>query len=656
MNNLDAWLNRTLDSDSSKGSTQKPTPDSAQVVKKSSTDGDKKASSNKKKSKPVKNTKNQRTKSGTKRSSSGRGRSHDSSRTNDHLKPAAVKRSNKPAPIHKGKLRVIPIGGLNEVGKNMTVLEYEDDIIIIDIGFEFPSEDMLGIDYVVPDVSYLEDKLDRIRGVVLTHGHLDHIGGLPYILPKLNYPPVYGTKLTMGLVENRNDEFKINKYCKLYSIDSDDVLKLGKFTCKFIRVMHSIPDCVAVHVECPAGKVFHTGDFKFDDTPARNIAPAEIGKMEQLHKDNIDLMLCESTNALKPGHSMSEQEVGNALMEIVRDTPGRIIVASFSSQMGRLQQIIDAGAKHGRKVFVSGRSMQNNIEIAYKLGYLSVPKGFVQDIKKYKNVPDHEALILTTGSQGEPVSALTRMANNEHPHLKIRKGDTIVLSSNPIVGNEKAVYGLINQLTILGAEVIHNQIKEVHTSGHGRQEELVRMMNYVRPKYLAPIHGEYYMRFGLSKLAAERCGIPEEKSLMMVNGSVIEIENGKAKISKEQIDAKYILIDGRGEGRMDSAVQSDREILSQNGALVVMVYINRKTRKPTRSPEVVSRGFMYMHESKEIIHDIIDVAAKAYKRIQEKNPGAHRGDIKRYIRQSIDDYTHRQLARRPLIIPLIIED
>ncbi len=572
--------------------------------------------------------------------------------------PMAEVKSKHPIQVHKSKLRIIPIGGLNEVGKNMTVLEYEDDIIIIDAGLEFPSEDMLGIDYVIPDVSYLQERKDRIRGIVITHGHLDHIGGLPYILPKLDFPPVYATKLTVGLIQKRNEEFNLEKIAKVITISPDDIIKLGKFTCSFFRVMHSIPDCVAVVAECPEGKVVHTGDFKFDDTPARNIQPAEIHKMEALGSQNVLALLCESTNALKPGHSMSEKAVGDTLEDIIKATPGRLIIASFSSQVGRLQQIIDASIKHGRQLFVSGRSMIDNIEIAYKLGYIQMPQGYLKDLRQYKagKVPDSEALIITTGSQGEDISALSRMAGGEHQHLKVKKNDTIVLASSPIIGNEIAINTVINKLCILGAEVIHNQIRDVHTSGHGKMDELERMIKYVKPKYLIPIHGEYYMRQGLMKIAMERCGFTEDRVILCQNGDVTEATQGICSLAKDKAEAKYVLIDGRGEGRMDSAVQSDREILSQNGALIVLVYINRKTRRLSRDPEITSRGFMYMHESNEIIQDIINIAGNAYNRIMDKNSGANRGEIKKYIQQTIDDFANRELARRPLVVPLIIED
>lgn len=568
-----------------------------------------------------------------------------------------VAKPTKRPPILKGKVKIIPLGGLDEVGKNMMAIEYEDDIVLIDMGFEFPDDDLLGIDYVIPDVSYLEENKKRIRGVLLTHAHLDHIGGIPYILPKLDFPPIYGTKLTIGFVEHRIKEFKQEKFAKLHVVNTDIPLKLGKFICRFIRVAHSIPDATSLVIETPVGKIVHTGDFKFDESPARNMTPAENHKLEALGKENVLALLCESTNSVVPGHTISEKVVGETLDKAIGATNKRILIASFSSQLGRVQQIIDAAAKHGRKVFVGGRSMKNNINIASKLGYLKVPKNLVSDIKKYdpKKNPDSQTLIVTTGSQGEDLAALSRISRNEHSQIRIKKGDIVIFSSSPIPGNEKAIYGLINNLCILGAKIIHNKMQDVHTSGHAKQDELKRMINYVKPRYLVPIHGEFFMRQALATLAQEECGIPENRIIMIQNGDVLVAEKDKLSRSKDSVDTKYILIDGTGEGQMDSQVLVDRQIMSKNGALTVLVSVNKKTRKIQGMPDVVSRGFIYQHETNEIVRDVSEIARDAYTRIRSKNPGAKRGDIKKYIRQSVDKYTHRQLARTPLIIPLIIE-
>jgi len=558
----------------------------------------------------------------------------------------------------KDKVKIIPLGGLNEVGKNMMAFEYEGDIIVVDMGFEFPGEDLLGVDYIIPDTTYLEENKHKIKGIVLTHGHLDHIGGIPYILPKLNYPPLFGTKLTMGLVKKRIDEFDQEKFAKLSNIDPDVPLRLGKFLLKFFRVAHSIPDSVGVVIETPIGKLVHTGDFKFDESPAGFQKKADMDKIRALGGQNVLALFSDSTNSLKPGKSISESEVGKTLEELIMKTPGRIIIASFSTLIGRMQQIIDYSQKHNRKVFVSGRSMRETMEIASNLGFMKFAKDVVKDIKQYKNkTPDHETLILTTGSQGEAVSALTRIANQDHPHIKVKKGDTFVISSSPIVGNERAIYNVINHLCLLGAQVITNQIMDVHTSGHGYQDDLKMMIDLVKPKYFVPVHGEYFMRQAHGFLAHERCGIPEENIVMIQNGDVLLAEKGGVvRKSDEKVETKYIVIDGLGEGEMGSQVQTDRQIMARNGSLVVLVHINKKTKALKKIPDVVSRGFMYMHETDAITQEIAQMAGEAYKAICKKNKNASRQDVKHYIKQSVDRLTHMKLERRPLIIPLIIED
>ncbi|MFC1616306.1 ribonuclease J [Patescibacteria group bacterium] len=566
-----------------------------------------------------------------------------------------AKAQKAPTTILKGKLKIIPLGGLNEVGKNMMAFEYEDDIIIIDMGFEFPNEDLLGIDYVIPDVTYLEENKNRIKGVVITHGHLDHIGGIPYILPKLGFPALFGTKLTMGLAKKRVEEFKQEKFTRLNVIDPDKPLILGKFILKFFRVVHSIPDSVGLLIETPVGKIVHSGDFKFDDSPAGHQRKADIDKIKSLGSKDILALFSDSTNSLKPGHTMSESQVGETLDGVIRDARGRIIIASFSSLIGRIQQIIDHARKHNKKIFVSGRSMNDNIDIARRLGYLKFPDDMINDIKKLKNIPDKNVLILTTGSQGESVSALTRIANGSHKQIKLKKGDTVVLSSSPIVGNERAIHTVINNLCLRGAKVINNQIMDVHTSGHGYQEELKKMIDYVKPKYLIPIHGEYFMRQGHAILANEQCGMSESNIILLQNGDVLIAEKNRVYKSNETVETKYILIDGKGEGHAGTQVQMDREIMAQNGALIVLIYINRKSRKITKDPDVISRGYIYMHETTEITKEIIKIARDAYKQICKKNPGASRRDVKKYVRQSVDKFTYSKLERRPLIVPLLIE-
>lgn len=566
-------------------------------------------------------------------------------------------KSEKKSPILPGKLKIIPLGGLNEVGKNMMVYEYEEDIIVIDMGLEFPNDDMLGIDYVIPDVSYLEENRKRIKGIIITHGHLDHIGGIPYILPRLDFPPVYSTRLTNGLIQKRVEEFNQEKQATLRIIDPDQALRLGKFLFTFFRVAHSIPDSVGVVIDTPVGKIVHTGDFKFDESLAGNQKPQELNKIKALGNQNVLALLSDSTNALKPGHTMSESEVGKTLENVIKTTKGRLIIASFSSLIGRMQQIIDYAQKYNRKIFVSGRSMSENIKIAVQLGFLKFPNGTIQDIKKYQGkVEDSKILLLTTGSQGESISALTIIANNEHPHIKIKKGDTVVLSSSPIIGNERSIFSVVNNLCLLGADVIHNQIMDVHTSGHGYQEELKEMIKMVKPKYFIPVHGEYFMRKSHGNLAKDECGVLEENVIMLQNGNILLAEKNKLTVSNSTIETKYILIDGLGEGHVGSQVQIDRQIMSQNGALIVLVNINKKTKRLTKVPDIVSRGFVYMHETDEVAQQIAKVAGEAYENIVKKHKGANRQDIKQYIKQTVDRYTHSKLERRPLIVPLIIEN
>lgn len=555
---------------------------------------------------------------------------------------------------HRSKLRVIILGGLDEVGKNCMALEYGEDIIVIDMGFQFPEADMLGVDYVIPDITYLEDKIDRIRGVIFTHGHLDHIGAVPYIMPKLNFPPLYGTKLTMGLIEKRLEEFGQLKLAKIRVITAQDTLRLGNFQVSFFAVNHSIPDSVGIVVKTPAGNIVNTGDFKFDYTPSGGQKPADFSKIAALAQQNIAALFIDSTNALKPGHTITEKKIGQSLENIIKNIEGRILIASFASQIGRMQQIVDAAKKYGRTIFLSGRSLVDNIYIASKLGYLKIPQGLVHDLRKVKKIPEHKALILTTGSQGEDVSALSRMSLEEHPAVQIKKGDTVVLSSSPIPGNERAVTTVTNNLCRLGARVINNQIMDVHTSGHAQEEDLKLMMSLVKAKYIVPIHGEYFMRHG-NKEIAMGLGYDEKNTIMLENGSVLEIENNQAHYKEEKVQNNYIMVDGLGVGDIGAQVIMDRQTLAENGVLILLIPVDTHSRKLKGAIEVISRGFIYMTESEELIQGIIDIASQSYKNIHEKRPDAKRVDIKKYLRESIDKFVHQKIERSPLVIPVIVE-
>ncbi len=571
----------------------------------------------------------------------------------------------QPQPVHyRGKLKIIPLGGLDEVGKNCMALEYatseqalkagQTDIIIIDMGFQFPEEDMLGIDYVIPDTTYLEDKLDRIKGILITHGHLDHIGAIPYLLPKLNFPMMYGTRLTMGLIDKRLEEFGQERQARRKVITTEDVLQLGAFSISFFPVNHSIPDAVGIVVKTPAGNIVHTGDFKFDYTPSGDQKPADFAKIAGLSSQNIAALFIDSTNALKPGYTVSEKKIGDSLESIIKNIEGRVIIASFASQIGRMQQIIDYAHKYHRKIFLSGRSLIDNVFMAQKLGYLRVPTGLVHDIRRVHKIPEQHALILTTGSQGESMSALTRMALEDHSSIKIKKGDTVVLSSSPIPGNERAITTVVNNLARLGARIINNQIMDVHTSGHAQQEDLKLMMSLVKPRAIVPVHGEYFMRLGNRDIAMS-IGYDEKNCIIVENGGVIEIENGIARATGESVQTNYIMVDGLGVGDVGAQVMMDRQTLAENGVLIVLIPVDEKTHKLKGEIDIISRGFIYMKESEELIRAIKEISQKAYHNILEKRADLKRGDIKKYIKESVDKFVHQKIERHPLVLPVIVE-
>jgi ribonuclease J len=573
------------------------------------------------------------------------GHSHSQNR---HAAPQRGKNSHV---LRKGILRCIPLGGLDEVGKNMMVFEYENDIVIVDIGFQFPEEGMFGVDYVIPDISYLKDKLHKIRGIIITHGHLDHIGAVSYLLPKLGFPPIYGLPLSMGLVKKRLDEFKLTAQAKLHNIKSTDVLNLGKFTCDFFRVNHSIPDGMGIVLRTPAGTVVHTGDFKFDYTPMFQ-QPADYPKIAGLATQNVAALFSDSTNALQPGTTPSEKTVGETLERIVKNAgESRVIIASFASIIDRIQHVINIAHKYGRKVYLSGRSMRDNVEITRKLGYTKVPQGTVHQIRNLGKAVDSKTIILTTGAQGEEFSALTRMAVGDHPQVSIKKGDTVVISSTPIPGNERAITSTINKLIRLGANVIFNKIMHVHTSGHANQEDLKLMINLVKPKHLVPIHGELYMRTGHAAIG-ESMGIPREDNIIIENGDVLEIKSGKARKTNETVPANYVMIDGKGVGDVGAQMIMDRKLMADNGVLIVTFNVDPKTKRLTNNPEVDSRGFIHMKESQGVIKELISLAKKAYEEFITQKPRAKRGDVKLHIRSVLDRYSQKKLERTPLILPV----
>ena len=562
----------------------------------------------------------------------------------------------KPRPVFaKGGLRIIPIGGFEEVGKNMMVFEFGRDILIVDIGFQFPTEDMLGIDYVLPDISYLEGKEDRIKGIVLTHGHLDHIGGLGYLLPKLKFPPVYGAPMTIGFVEKQLKEFKITKEANLVTFDPKEKFKMGVFGVSFFRVNHSIPDAVAVILDTPVGRIVHTGDFKFDFTPADQ-RPADYQDIARACSEReVMVLVSDSTNSLEPGHTTTEKVIAENLDKIISKAKGRLIITSFSSLIGRLQQIMDSAVKNRRKIYLTGRSMLTNIKIAQQLGYIKVPKGILGDARKIpKNTKDDHIMILTTGSQGEDMSALGRMALGTHSSISLKKGDTVVLSSSPIIGNETSVVKVINGLARQGATVVTNREINIHTSGHAKQEDLKLMIKLVKPKHLIPAHGDYYMRLGHKEVAMS-VGMPAANVHLLDNGEVVNLDrSGKLAKTGEKVPAEYIMIEGKGDRTMVGAhTLMDRQLMAENGVLVVLMKVDMKKGKLLKKPRIVARGFIYHDCGGDVIDRVKKEVEKALNTHLSTNKGVLKPqDCLVHIQQHLDVVLNRIVDKRPLIVPV----
>ena len=552
---------------------------------------------------------------------------------------------------NQSSLKIIPLGGCNEFGKNMLVIEYKNDIVVIDCGLKFPSEGMLGIDYVIPDVSYLRKNKKKLRGVIVTHGHEDHIGAIPHIIPELGVP-VYAGTLAKALIEARLGEFQGTKHLKINSYKEDDKLQLGVFKIRFFRVNHSILDSFGIIIETPEGVIVHTGDFKFDLTSPDKVTTdfhkiAEVGTKKPL------LLLSESTNAERPGHTISEKVISETFKDIFAKAKGRIIVASFASRIDRMQHVLLSAAKHGRKVTISGRSMLKYFEAASKLGYLKHSKDLVVPISTIGKIPDSKLVVLSTGSQGQQGSALARMAFSEHRQIKIKPGDTVVLSSSPIPGNERSIAEITNNLNRAGAEVINDKNMQVHVSGHAFQEELKMMLTLVQPKYFVPIHGEYYMSTAHKKLALE-IGIPNENIFLMDIGEVLEFKSGKAKKLKTTVPAGMVIVDGLGVGDVGEIVLRDRRAMAEEGMFVIIATIDKKTGKLVNNPDIISRGFVYMREKEDLINRTRDEIKRILSRPKGKLPNDW-SNIKQKIRDDIGQFLYKETKRRPMVLPVVIE-
>ena len=546
------------------------------------------------------------------------------------------------------KVKIIPLGGLEQIGMNMTAFEYEDSIIVVDCGMAFPSDDMLGIDLVIPDITYLKDNIDKVKGFVITHGHEDHIGALPYVLRDVP-APVYGTKLTIGLIENKLKEHNMMKTVRRKVVKHGQSINLGCFRIEFIKTNHSIADASALAIFSPAGIIVHTGDFKIDYTPVFG-EPADLQRFAELGKKGVLALMCDSTNAIRPGFTMSERTVGKTFDSIFAEHKNnRIIVATFASNVDRVQQIINTAYHYGRKVVVEGRSMVNVIGTASELGYINIPENTLIDIEHLKNYKKEDTVLITTGSQGESLAALSRMAADLHKKVSIMPGDVVILSSTPIPGNEKAVARVINELSMKGAEVIN---QDTHVSGHACQEEIKLMYSLVRPKFSIPVHGEYRHLMAQRNLAISM-GIPKENVILMRSGDVIEIGDEGYRVA-DHVQAGGILVDGLGIGDVGNIVLRDRQNLAQNGIIIVVLTLEKYSNQLLAGPDIVSRGFVYVRESEDLMEEAQRIVDEAVQGCLEKHVSDW-GKIKNIIRDSLSDFLWKKMKRNPMILPIIME-
>lgn len=552
-----------------------------------------------------------------------------------------------------GKLRVIPLGGLHEVGKNITAFEYENEIIILDCGVAFPQDDMLGIDLVIPDFTYLLQNREKIKGIVITHGHEDHIGSLPYLLREIK-APVYGTRLTIGLIETKLKEHNLESVVERYNVNAGETVKLGKnFKVEFIRSNHSIADSVAMAIFTPLGTIVHSGDFKIDFTPIQGDV-IDLQRFAELGRSGVLLFMCESTNVERPGFTMSERSVGKIFEKIFEDSDGqRIMVATFSSNIDRIQQIINSSVKHKRKVCVMGRSMTNVVKTAIELGYLDMPNNTLIELPEIKNYTDEQLTIIMTGSQGETMSALSRISSNEHRQIVIKPTDKVVISASPIPGNEKNVYKVINELMKRGADVIYEGLMDVHVSGHARQEEIKVLHTLVKPKYFIPVHGEYKMLRCHSALAVE-LGMDKKDVFVMGNGDCLEITPNGAKHIVSAVTAGQVFVDGLGVGDVGNIVLRDRRHLSQDGLMIVVVAMDRYSGEILSGPDIISRGFVYVRESEELVREAKEVVNVALDEC-ERNSVNEWNYIKTVIKDTLKDFLWQKTKRSPMILPIVMD-
>ena len=580
------------------------------------------------------------------------------------------------------KLRVMCLGGLEEVGRNMTVMEYGDDIIIIDMGLQFPEEDMPGIDYIIPDITYLKNKIDKIRGVIITHGHYDHIGAIPHIMGEIGNPPMFMGKLTAGIIRKRVEEYSKCPKLNISQIDEKSNIKLGNsFRIEFLRVNHSIPDCFAIIIYTPLGAIVHTGDFKIDYSPV-NDKPADINRIAQLGGQGVLMMMSDSTDATEPGYQISESSIGDEMGRLFEKMQGRIIIGTFASQLSRVQKIFDLAHKHGRKVYLQGRSMNDNVEIAHQIGYLKFHPSILIHDADLRHLPDNKIIVLGTGAQAESNAFLMRVVNGEHRSISLKPGDTVIFSSSVIPGNERTIQNLKDMIVRQGAKVIHYMMMDVHAGGHGKQEDLKLMMRLLKPEYFMPIEGNHYMLQAHADLA-EQVGIPRENIFVADNGQVVEfisrhlatqplpasprvsasspvlIRKGArgeviGKLTQEKAPTEYVMVDGLGVGDVSNIVLRDRRVMSEDGMIVVIATIDSKTGEPIGNPDIISRGFVYMKENRELIQSTRMKVKKIVKDHDPRTP-ADVDHIKNKIRNDIGQFLFSKTKRRPMVLPVVIK-
>ncbi|HAM88233.1 MAG: Ribocuclease J [Candidatus Falkowbacteria bacterium GW2011_GWC2_38_22] len=578
--------------------------------------------------------------------------------------------------FHKDKLRVIVLGGLEEVGRNMTLIEYNQEIIIIDMGLMFPEEDMYGIDYIIPNISYLENKIDWIKGAVITHGHMDHIGGIPHIIGKIGNPPMFTGKLTAGLIRKRCEEHRNCPQLNIFEINETSLVQMGKsFKVEFLRVNHSVPDSFAVIIHTPIGTVIHTGDFKIDYSPV-NDKPADLNRIAQIGGKGVLLMLSDSTDSTHPGYQVSESSIGDEMDKILENITGRVIIGTFASQLSRIQKLFDLAKKHNRKIYLQGRSMNDNVEIAHKIGYLDFNPRILANDSDINKLSDDKIMILGTGAQGETNAFLVRVVTGEHRTISLKKGDTVIFSSSVIPGNERSIQNLKDQVVRQGAHIIHYQMMDVHAGGHAKQEDLKLMMRLLKPKFFIPIEGSHYMLRAHAELA-EQVGIPSENIFVPDNGQVVEISavNAHVKIphhnypgavrtnipeqvvgtlTKEKVVTDYVMVDGLGVGDVSNIVLRDRRVMAEDGMIVVIATIDTKTGEPIGNPDIISRGFVYMKENRELI----EKTRMKVKTLVKENSTATKTDddfIKNKIRNEVGQFLFSRTKRRPMVLPVVIK-